>query len=248
MARRDQLRRRRAVAFIAVAVLVACAVWAAYAIPGRIPASIPEGAAAPVIVNPSASSEEVVVARVQDIDVLLPVARPVTTAVAYHAVDNDGAVPFVPNGDRVSGGGLSERLADVFAGGGGVRYYLATKSGGRRSSSTAGLDVGAVPGSGVVSPIDGRVVAIKRYRILGRYNDVELKIQFAGDPSLILVVTHLAEPRASIGDTVVRGKTALGTVRGFPASLDQALSRYTSDNGDHVQLMVLRITPDLEGS
>jgi hypothetical protein len=36
-------------------------------------------------------------------------------------------------------------------------------------------------------------------------------------------------------------------VRGFPAGLDQQLSRYTSDKGDHVQLVVLRVTPELAG-
>ena len=44
---------------------------------------------------------------------------------------------------------------------------------------------------------------------------------------------------------VQRGTTALGAVRGFPAALDQALSQYTSDTGDHVQLVVLRVTPEL---
>lgn len=226
-------------------VLAALAVWAAYAVPGETPAAIPENAAAPVTVDSSSASEEVVVARVGDIDVLLPVARRVTTAIAYHAVDNGDAVPLEPSGDCVSGG-LRQRLADVFAGGGGVQYYLASESD-AVGSSTAGLDVGAVPGSPVVSPVDGRVVAIKKYRVLGRYNDVEINIQLAHDPSLLLVVTHVAQGDVAIGDTVARGKTVLGTVRGFPGDLDQTLSQYTSDNGDHVQLMVIRITPDLAG-
>src|SRR5665811_1737104 len=59
-------------------------------------------------------------------------------------------------------------------------------AGGERSSSTAGLDVGAVPGSAVVSPADGKVTGIKRYRILGRYADVEMHIQLAHDPSCLL--------------------------------------------------------------
>ena len=36
-------------------------------------------------------------------------------------------------------------------------------------------------------------------------------------------------------------RTTLGSVRGLPAALDQALSQYTSDNGDHVQLVMLRV-------
>jgi len=46
---------------------------------------------------------------------------------------------------------------------------------------------------------------------------------------------------------VAGGDPVLGVVRGFPPALDQALSRYTSDTGDHVQMMVLRVTPDLAG-
>ena len=36
-------------------------------------------------------------------------------------------------------------------------------------------------------------------------------------------------------------------MRGFSGSLDQSLSQYTSDNGDHVQLMVRRVETELTG-
>ena len=104
-----------------------------------------------------------------------------------------------------------------------------------------------MPGSAVVSPADGKVTAIKQYSILGRYPDVEMRIQLAHDSSLLLVLTHLTRPQVEIGDVVARGDTVLGSVRGFPTTLDQALSRYTSDTGDHVQMMVLRVTPELAG-
>jgi murein DD-endopeptidase MepM/ murein hydrolase activator NlpD len=160
-------------------------------------------------------------------------------------VDNSDTVPFTPVGDRLGGGDLGQKLADIFAGGGGVQYYLMGGTGGEESSSTSGLDVGAVPGSPVISPVDGKVTAIKEYSILGRHDDVEIDIQMTSDPSLLLVLTHIAKPKVEIGDAVQRGTSVLGTVRGFPASLEQALSQYTSDNGDHVQLLVLRVTPEL---
>ena len=201
----------------------------------------------PTVDGSPAVAGDVVVAQIEDLDILLPVARDVTTAVAFHPVDNADAVPFAPAGERLSGGSLGQQLADIFAGGGAMQYYLMDGAGGEHSAATAGLDVGAVPGSAVVSPVDGKVTAIKKYRILGRYWDVEMRIQLAHDSSLLLVLTHLAHPQVAIGDVVARGETVLGTVRPFPTTLDQALSRYTSDTGDHVQMMVLRVTPELAG-
>ena len=247
--RRDQIKRRRVVALAVFGTLIILAVWAAYAIPGQTPARVPQGAALPTTLgSPSAAGAgDAVVAQIDGLDVVLPVAREVTTAVAYHPVDNADTVPFSPSGDRLSGGSLGQKLADIFAGGGAVQYYLMEGTGGEQSSSTAGLDVGAVPGSAVVSPVAGKVTAIKKYRILGRYPDVEMDIQLTHDPSLLLVLTHLTRPQVEIGDVVARGDTVLGSVRGFPTTLDQALSRYTSDTGDHVQMMVLRVTPELAG-
>ena len=229
-------------------ILIVVAVWAAYAIPGETPARVPESAAMPASDAGPSGAGQMVVAGVAGVEMVLPVAGDVTTAVAYHPVAYENTVPFTPVGDRVGGGGLGETLGDIFAGGGEMQYYLMDGTGEQTSPATSGLDVGAVPGSPVVSPADGKVVGIKPYSILGRYPDVEVSIQLARDPSLLLMVTHVAEVQVSLGDTVAAGDTQLGIVRGFPVGLDQALSRYTSDTGDHVQLMVLRVTPDLAGS
>jgi hypothetical protein len=245
--RRTQIARRRVVALVVVVTLISVAVWVAYAIPGQTPAQVPAAAAQPTFGSAVASDADVVVAKAGDVDVLLPVAQQVTTAVAFHPVDNPGAVGFTPVGDRQGGGDLGQKLADIFAGGGDVRYYLMSGEGGEASPSTAGLDVGAVPGSPLVSPVDGKVTAIKKYKILGRYDDVEVDIQLAGDPSLLLLISHVAEPKVEIGQVVQHGETSLGVVRAFPAALDQALSQYTSDNGDHVQLVALHVSTELSG-
>jgi len=245
--RRGQIRRRRAVALVVLVSLVVIAVWAAYAIPAETPARIPAPSALASVGESPSSSEDVVVARLEGVDVLLPVPRDASTAIAYHAVDHAGTVSFSPAGENLSGGSIGQRLAAIFAEGGGVQYYLMGGDDSDGSSPTAGLDVGAVPGSTVVSPVSGKVVAVKKYSILGRYPDVEVRVQLADDPSLLLLVTHLAKPQVQMGDTVTAGHSAVGVLRGFPATLDQALSRYTSDAGDHVQLVALRVTPDLAG-
>ncbi len=233
------------VALVVLVTLISLAVWVAYAIPGQTPAQVPAAAAEPTYGRTADSGEAVVVARVDDVEILLPVERQATTAVAFHPVDNGDSVAFEPVGERLGGGDLGQKLADIFAGGGDVQYYLMDGTGGEESSSTSGLDVGAVPGSPVLSPVDGKVTAIKEYSILGRHDDVEIDIQLTSDPSLLLVVTHIAKPTVAIGDAVQRGTSSLGVVRGFPASLEQALSQYTSDHGDHVQLVMLRVTPEL---
>lgn len=235
------------VALVVLVTLISLAVWVAYAIPGQTPARVPVGAAVPTFGRSADPDEAVVVAQVEGVDLLLPVAREVTTAVAFHPVDNSDTVAFSPVGERLGGGGLRQKLADIFAAGGGTQYYLMSGSGRESSSSTSGLDVGAIPGSPVVSPVDGKVTAIKEYSLLGRYTDTQVDIRLASDPALLLVVTHLRRPKVEIGEIVQRGTTVLGAVRGFPSSLDQALSQYTSDKGDHVQLMVLRVTPELAG-
>jgi len=234
------------VALVVLVTLILLAIWVAYAIPGQTPARVPAGAAVPTFGRSADPDEAVVVAQVEGIDILLPVARDVTTAVAFHPVDNPDTVAFAPVGERMGGGGLRQRLADIFAAGGGMQYYLMDGDDGP-SSSTAGLDVGAIPGSPVVSPVDGKVTAVKEYSILGRYADTQIDIRLASDPSLLLVITHIQKPKVEIGEIVERGTTLLGAVRGFPAGLDQALSQYTSDNGDHVQFFLLRVTPELAG-
>ena len=245
--RRTQIRRRRVVALVVVVTLISLAVWFAYAMPGQTPARVPQGAAQPAVGRSVEPDEAVVVAQIEGTDVLLPVAREVTTAVAFHPVDNPDAVGFSPVGERLGGGDLGQKLAGIFAGGGDVQYYLMGGDGGKDSPATAGLDVGAVPDSPIVSPVDGKVSGVKQYSVLGRYRDFEIDITLAADPSLLLIITHVTRPRVDIGDVVRRGTTVLGAVRGFPSDLDQQLSQYTLDNGDHVQLVTLRVTPDLAG-
>ena len=245
--RRKQIRRRRAGALVIVVTLSFMAVWLAYALPAATPARVPEAAAQPTFAEKAAVDHRVVVATAGDVELLLPVALEATTAIGYHPVDNPDSVPFSPQGERVGGGSLPLRLADIFAGGGALQYYLMDGGGTNASSATAGLDIGAVPGAEVFSPVDGKVVSLQRIAISDKYEDVELHIQAADDPSLLLVVSHIDRPGVKVGDTVTQGESLIGRVRAYPAAIEQELSQYTSDAGDHVQLVMLRVTPDITG-
>ena len=94
-----------------------------------------------------------------------------------------------------------------------MRYFTMAGDGHDSSARTAGLDVGAVPGATVYAPANGQVVAVTDYQLLGRYADTEIDVQLADDPSIVLTVTHVEDPRVSIGDAVTAGQTVLGGVR-----------------------------------
>jgi len=245
--RRRQVWRRRIVVLSAGVPLIALAVWLAYSLPQTQAARVPDAGVVSPFGKADGVDKRIVVSRVGDVEVLLPVKPDATTAVAYHPVDNPNSVAFTPVGDRVDASGVATRLAEVFSGGGGMRYYLMDGDGGDGSSQTAGLDVGAVPGVFVYSPVDGRVVAVKDYELLGTYPDTEVQIQVAADPSLLLVVSHVTRPAIGVGDNVTAGETSLGRVRDFPPEFEQDLRQFTNDDGDHVQLIALRMTPQLSG-
>ena len=50
-----------------------------------------------------------------------------------------------------------------------------------------------------------------------------------------------------IGADVTAGETVLGSVRRFPTSLDQDLRQFTTDDGDHVQLVAVRVPTQISG-
>jgi hypothetical protein len=245
--RRRQVRRRRIVAIGLVVPLVIGAIWAAYAWPAPKPARVPDPAVISQFHQSSSVDRRVVVAKLEGIDLLLPVKLEASTAVAFHPVDNPNSVALSPVGQPGDASSVSSTLGDIFSTGGGMRYYTMGGDGSDASSRTGGLDVGAVPGAFVYSPVDGRVVSVKVYQLLGRYDDTEIEIQLADDPSLLLVVTHIAGAQVKIGATVSAGETALGSVRGFPATLQQQLHQFTTDAGDHVQLVAVRVPTQLSG-
>jgi hypothetical protein len=245
--RRQRVRRRRVGALVvALLTLVGLAVWAAVSLTTPTPAHVPDLGVASAF-GAQGAVNHVAVAQLEGADVLLPVRGDVTTAIAFHPVDNANAVAFSPQGSLVSGGGIATKLADAFKSGGGVQYYLMGGNGSDNSAATAGLDVGAVPGSTVVSPVDGQVTNVKRYKLLGRYIDYEVDITIANDPSLMIVLTHIASPTVALGDRVSAGETKIGAVRAFPSAVAQSLKQYTTDAGDHVQLVALRLSAPMTG-
>ena len=57
----------------------------------------------------------------------------------------------------------------------------------------------------------------------------------------------MAKPEVMIGANVTAGESVLGVVRGFPTTLDQGLRRFTTDAGDHVQMVAVRVPTQITG-
>jgi hypothetical protein len=99
------------------------------------------------------------------------------------------------------------------------------------------LDVGAVPGTNVYSPVDGTVVGITPYVVGGHRFGTRIDIQPQTAPSFVVSLTQLrADPSLAVGSNVVSGATRLGAVVDLAKAEQQALARYTNDAGNHVAI------------
>ncbi len=99
-------------------------------------------------------------------------------------------------------------------------------------------DVGARPGSLVVSPVTGTVVKIKSYKLYGKWADYELHIVPDGYPSIDIVMIHIASPKVKVGQRAIAGITQVGTVRKLSDKVTDQLAQYVKGGGDHVHLQV----------
>jgi hypothetical protein len=170
----------------------------------------------------------------------LPVAQSRVTALGYHATST-GALALDPVGTPANEGLLARVAHKLFGGSsGGVRYY---KLGGSGGPDTGVLNVGALPGTDVYSPVDGTIVGIADNIMSGRKHGVRLDIQPADAPALVVSVTHLRpDPALEVGSTVESTVSKIGTVLDLSRVETQALARYTQDQGNHVAVEVHQAT------
>ncbi len=166
----------------------------------------------------------------------LPIAQNRLTAIGYHA-SGDGALALDPVGHQRNAGLVSRLGHRLFGGGGsGLRYYVVA---GGTGPSTATLDVGAVPGTDVYSPVDGTIVGITPYVLDGKAYGARIDIQPSGSPSLVVSLTHLRpDPSLTVGSTIAATTSKVGTVVDFSGVERMALARYTQDAGNHVAVSV----------
>jgi hypothetical protein len=229
--RRRGLRRDRR-ALISAAIPVAAVVVLALilSLGGGGDASDATGPLAAPVVPPAEAGPaagrppELVIARGEGVDVHLPVDPALVTAAMFHPVNDAAGVALE------EAGGLEIHQAD---------------RGDRIGPETAGLDVGAPAGTTVYSPVDGVIASVGDYVISGRIEGYEIVLTPSVAASgLVLRLTHLDEPatgeRPSVGTPVRAGATPLGRVRDFSTVAQQELSEFTSDNGNHVHMELVR--------
>ena len=181
----------------------------------------------------SAPPEPLVLATVGNLRVQSPVAQGGVTAVGFHGSDEDALVlqPVGPQANE----GLLARLWHRITGSThrGLPWYQ-LESGALRT-----LDVGAVAGTDVYSPVDGTVVALPRPHHLGTRGRRR-------DRAAALVRTvarrdapaRRARSALTVGANVAAGSSKLGTVVDITRFEQQALARYAADGGNNVAIQV----------
>lgn len=183
--------------------------------------------------------------RVENKNLQLPVAASQTTVIAYHSLDDELIVPLTPLGERKNAG-LAARGVSRISDGAPSLTYCILESSGRVSTQTGAVDVGAPAGAQVISPVSGEVTGVKRYKLYGKYDDVQIDIRPKGASDVIVSLLLVADPRVNIGATVEAGKTVLGTVRPAVPELAKRLTPITGDDGAHVHLQVTRSPSPIE--
>lgn len=176
-------------------------------------------------------------ARLRGQNLVLPVAAKDATIIAYQPAADERAVPLEPMGTQVNGGVVSRSIHRVFSNDSPVRYY-ALQGTGRVVAATGAVDVGAPAGSVITAPVSGEVTGVKRYRLLGKYDDIQVDIRPAKVSGVTITLLFVAEPAVTIGQSVIAGQTQIGKVRGVQGDLGAKLRPYTHDSGSHVCIQV----------
>jgi len=177
--------------------------------------------------------EPVVLATVGNLRVQSPVAHGETTAIGFHGSEPDAYV-LHPAGPQANEGLLARLWHRITGSSRSGPAWYQLEGGPLRT-----LDVGAVAGTDVYSPVDGTVVAIRDQVVSGRVVGAEIELRPQTAPSLVVTVRNVRPDRAlSVGANVAAGSSKLGTVADIAAVERQALARFASDRGNNVSIQV----------
>lgn len=204
------------------------------------PAPIPT--AAPVVTGHilAGPPHPTTLARADDINLQLPIARSRVTAVGYFAVGDEDALSLAPEGRQANVSFFSRTLRKFFDTdtASKIRYYLVDAD-----HSTNAVSVGAVAGTDVYAPISGTVVAISDNLIDDEAQGSIIEIQPLGDAQTVVKLSDIdPDDDLAVGQTVSAGVTRMGYVRSMSQVHEQPLAPYTHGPADDVQIQVQRVT------
>jgi len=173
----------------------------------------------------------------------LPIRREAVTGIGFGPRHQRGVIELEPTGTRANTSWLrrtTQRFLST-APAGDLRWYRLDEG------ASSMVTVGALPGTEVYAPIDGKVLTISDYVIDGELRGVLVQLQPVGDGSTVVVLRNL-DPAAdlAVGQTVSQSVTRLGTVRDMEGAVDAPLADYTHDTGSGIDMYVLRL--DVETS
>jgi hypothetical protein len=191
------------------------------------------GAPVPAPLPVTSAPEPQVLATVGNLRVQSPVSRDGVTAVGFHGSD-EGALVLQPVGPQANEG-LIARLWRKIAGSSrtGLAWYQ-LESGALRT-----LDVGAVAGTDVYSPVDGTVVAIRPQLVSGREVGAEIELRPTSAPSLVVTIQNVRPDKGlAVGANVAAGGSKLGRVANVSRFERQSLARFAADGGNNVAIQV----------
>lgn len=193
-------------------------------------------------------------ARYGSLYLRLPVAPDAVTQVAFHQASGDKAVhleALVPDASVKQAAEAravvpppakpaedDEEAATIWDGSV-IRLWRSN----RRGAPDTAIDCGANPGTDVVAPLSGVVIAVRPYKLYGRYDDFEIHIRPDGSDDLDLVLIHVDDVSVKPGDRVEGGVTRIACVRKMSDKTDLQLAAYTRNGGDHVHLQLNRVEP-----
>ena len=229
---RKQARARRLVVALAIGILAAItlALTAFNGGGGTTTRATVRPAPLPVTATPP---EPNILAVVGNLRIQSPVAGEGVTGVGFHD-SVDGALALQPVGPQANEG-LLARLWRRITGSkhSGLSWYQ-LEEGALRT-----LDVGAVPGTDVYSPVDGTVVAIRDEIVSGRKVGDQIELRPTDAPSLVVSIENIhRDPALAVGANVAAGSSKLGTVSDVSRWERQALARYAPHRGNNVSIQV----------
>ncbi|MCC6832680.1 MAG: hypothetical protein IT200_15165 [Thermoleophilia bacterium] len=224
--RRTELRRRRrraAVSAVVPAIVVALLLATLWVVLGNSDEGAGGLTAPEIPIGPGDRPKDLPIARAGLVELRLPIDQTRITAIAFHASDNPTSVELQPVGD--------------------LEYHTSPRNG-RPGPERAAVDVGAPAGTLVYSPVDAVVVGVSPWVLRGRVQGYQVSVEPQNAGDVLVVLTHIGAHDGSamptVGQAVRAGQTPLGEVLDLSGVVDQELSRYTADAGNHVAIEVVR--------